>query len=148
MRLFLTPRVSRIWDEEKLEEIQKLSFHTEKKRVGVDWGPYFLKTNASENITVNVDRYHAMKTDYLMPEIEASDLTYKYLFLKFNLFSILIAVQLENNSITNSELNNLILYDMKKLTNKDIHIHIFLSCIRQSVMCTTVNSDLFAKYIK
>ena len=36
-------------------------------------GPYFCKNDAGENVTVNGDRYRAMITDYLMPEIETRD---------------------------------------------------------------------------
>ncbi|KAK9886045.1 hypothetical protein WA026_014830 [Henosepilachna vigintioctopunctata] len=36
--------------------------------------PYFFKTEAGRNITVNGDRYRAMITDYLIPEIEARGL--------------------------------------------------------------------------
>ncbi len=70
----------RIWDEKQPEEIQELPFHPEKTTVwcglqaGGIIGPYFFKNDAGENVTVNGDRYRAMITDYLMPEIEARDL--------------------------------------------------------------------------
>ena len=35
---------------------------------------HFFKNDAGENVTVNSDRYRAMITDYLMPEIETRDL--------------------------------------------------------------------------
>lgn len=70
----------RIWDEEQPEEIQELPLYPEKTTVwcglwaGGIIGPYFFKNDAGENVTVNGDRYRAMITDYLMPEIEARDL--------------------------------------------------------------------------
>jgi len=66
----------RIW----AEEVKELPLHPDKTTVwcglwaGGIIGPYFFKNEASQNVTVNGTRYHAMTTDYLLPEIEARDL--------------------------------------------------------------------------
>jgi len=69
-----------IWAEEQPEEIKELPLYPDKTSVWCSlWTggiicPYFFKNEASQNVTVNGTRYHAMITVYLLPEIEARDL--------------------------------------------------------------------------
>lgn len=77
---FVNKQNARIWGVEQPEEVQELPLNPEKTTVwcglwaGGIIGPYFFKTEAGRNITVNGDRYRAMITDYLIPEIEARGL--------------------------------------------------------------------------
>ena len=67
----------RIWGEEQPNAVQELSLHPLKTSPCCDlWagriiGADFFKNEASANVTVNGDRYRAMITDCLLPEIEA-----------------------------------------------------------------------------
>lgn len=59
------------------EEIQEPSFQAEKNGLwaGGIISPHFFKNYAGENVTVKGDCYRFMTTDYLLPEIDAGDLS-------------------------------------------------------------------------
>jgi len=77
---YVNKQNARIWGDEQPEEVQELPLHPDKTTVwcglwaGGIIGPYFFKTEAGQNVTVNGDRYCAMITDYLLSEIEARGL--------------------------------------------------------------------------
>ena len=70
----------RIWANEQPGQIQELPLHPEKTTVwcglwaGGIIGPFFFKNDQNQNVTVNGQRYRAMITDFLLPEIEARGL--------------------------------------------------------------------------
>lgn len=70
----------RIWDDEPPEVFQELPLYPLKTTVwcglwaGGIIGPYFFKNAAGECVTVNGERYRAMITNFLVPEIQARGL--------------------------------------------------------------------------
>lgn len=80
---FVNKQNARIWGDEQPEEVQELPLNPEKTTIwcglwaGEIIGPYFFKIEAGRNINMNGDRYRAMITDYLIPEIEACGLDEK-----------------------------------------------------------------------
>ncbi|XP_072383871.1 uncharacterized protein [Diabrotica undecimpunctata] len=68
------------WGDGQPKKVQELPLHPEKTTVwcglwaGGIVSPYFFKTEAGQNVTVNGNRYRAMITDYLVPEIVARGL--------------------------------------------------------------------------
>lgn len=70
----------RIWGEEQPEVYQERPLHPLKTTVwcalwaGGIIGPYFFKNAAGQHVTVNGERYRAMITDFLLPQIEANGL--------------------------------------------------------------------------
>lgn len=77
---YVNKQNARIWGNEQPEEVEQLPLHPEKTTVwcglwaGGIIGPYFFKTAAGQNVSVNGIRYRAMLTDYLLPELEARGL--------------------------------------------------------------------------
>ncbi|GFW55337.1 putative DD41D transposase [Trichonephila clavipes] len=70
----------RIWSETNPQVYVKTSLHPEKLTVwcalwaGGVIGPYFFKNDECHNVTVNCDRYRAMITNFLIPELNNHDL--------------------------------------------------------------------------
>lgn len=70
----------RIWSGENPKMIQQMPMHPEKCTVwcglyaGGIIGPYFFKNQDGKRVTVNGDRYRAMISDYLIPNLDGIDL--------------------------------------------------------------------------
>ncbi|GFT82081.1 uncharacterized protein TNCV_3910141 [Trichonephila clavipes] len=69
----------RIWSEANPQVYVETPLHPEKLTVwcalwaGGIIGPYFFKNDEGHNVTVNVDRYRAMITNFFIPELNNHD---------------------------------------------------------------------------
>ncbi|GFV54830.1 transposable element Tc3 transposase [Trichonephila clavipes] len=69
----------RIWSEANPQVYVETPLHPEKLTVwcalwaGGVIGPYFFKNDKCHNVTVNGDRYRAMKTNFFIPELNNHD---------------------------------------------------------------------------
>ncbi|GFV79061.1 uncharacterized protein TNCV_2612471 [Trichonephila clavipes] len=68
-----------IWSEANPQVYVETPLHPEKLTVwGALWaggiiGPYFFKNDEGHNVTVNIDRYRAMVTNFFIPELNNHD---------------------------------------------------------------------------
>ncbi|GFW10797.1 putative DD41D transposase [Trichonephila clavipes] len=79
LNVYVNKRNSRIWSEANPQLYVETPLHQEKLTVwcalwaGGIIGPYFFKNDEGHNVTVNGDRYRAMITTFVIPELNNHD---------------------------------------------------------------------------